>query len=243
MSPRRFLVPPQALAQEMVELPLKEAAHARRVLRLKEGDAVILMDGQGRSAPARIVQVNKKTVLCRMEQVRSAEPLFPRLVICPGLLKAPAMDLLAVKLTELAVDEVRPVICRRSVPQLKDAPARLARWERLGGQALKQSGASRQPLFHPPMPLVDFLAEAPAAALRLMIYEKEPGLTLAQALANAKNPPLVWALIGPEGGFSGQEAQAARLAGFNLCGLPGPILRAETACLAVAAVIRFGGRT
>jgi len=152
------------------------------------------------------------------------------------------MDLLAVKLTELAVDEVRPVICGRSVPQLKEPAVRLARWERLGGQALKQCGASYRPLFYPPIPFARFLADAPDTACRLMIYEKETSLTLAQALANAKNPPLIWALIGPEGGFSGQEAQAARLAGYTLCGLPGPILRAETACLAVAAVIRFGGR-
>lgn len=239
MSARRFLVPPDELAPGEVALPPAEAAHARKVLRLAPGDAVELIDGTGRRARAVLVRLDKSGGACRVEEVERAPAPRPRLVLCPGLLKAPAMDLLAVKLTELAVDQVRPMLTSRAVPRLADPAAKLARWQRLAGQALKQCGAARAPRFLPAAPLAEVLAAAPGGALKLLLYEDEQGATLAQALAAAGGAGEVWALIGPEGGFAPREAAQAREAGFISCGLPHTILRAETASLAVASVIRF----
>lgn len=240
MGLRRFLAPPESFSGDIIELPPQEAAHARKVLRLKTGQEISLIDGQGKSAKARIVQMTKDKVLCRIEQLKSLSPLSPKLVLCPGLLKAPAMDTLAEKLTELAVDEVRPMVCARSVPRLGQPAARLARWERLAGQALKQCGGPRMPRFFPPASLEHILEHAPQSVPRLLLYEKEKASTLAEVLNQLVDINEVWVLVGPEGGFSDQEAEIARLAGFTLCGLAGPILRAETASMAVASVIRFG---
>ncbi len=239
MSLRRFLVPAGALVSGEVALPPEEAAHARKVLRLSPGAEVELIDGTGARARGVLIRLGKQGGAVRVEAVEAAPLPAPRLVLCPGLLKAPAMDLMAVKLTELAVDQVRPMLCSRAVPQVKDAGAKQERWTRLARQSLKQCGAARTPEFMPPAPLDQVLSAPPAGALKLLLYEGEQQTTLATALRGAGPAEEVWALIGPEGGFAPDEAAQAQAAGFVSCGLPHTILRAETACLAVASVIRF----
>lgn len=242
MSLRRFLVEPAALSGELVELDRTEANHARKVLRLSPGQEVELLDGFGKRARAVIEQLGKNGMTCRVLEVETAKPLEPKVVLCPGLAKGPAMDFVAAKLTELAVDEVRPFMARRSEPRIKDPETRLERWRRLAGQALKQCGAPRMPEFFAPIDFADLLALAPADGTRLMLYERWDGQTMADALAVRPTAREVWIIIGPEGGFEAKEADQATVAGFVLCGLPGTILRAETACLAAAAVARFGCR-
>lgn len=237
MSSRRFLVSPEALQSDEVELGPEEAKHARKVLRLKVGNAVQLIDGAGNKVLANIAYMDKHRLLCKVLERKSQEERQLKLVICPGLLKGPAMDLLAVKLTELMATEVRPFNCSRSVPKLKDSYERLMRWERLSGQALKQCGAVQMPLFQEPVEFEEILELAPTHAARLMLYESEGQLSLMQALEG--NWEEIWALVGPEGGFDNQEVQIARDAGFTICGLSGSTLRAETASLALASVVRF----
>lgn len=241
MGRRRFLVPPGALmAGALVDLAPEEAAHAARVLRLAPGDEVWLLDGAGREARAVIEAIDRKRAACRVAAVAELPAPAPRLVLCCGLIKAPALELMAVKLTELMVDEVRLMICAHSVPRPK--PGFEERLARLAAQALKQCGAGRAPVFAPPAPLAAVVAQAPAAAARLMLYEQEQATSLAAGLAAQAGAEEVWLLVGPEGGFSPEEAQAAIAAGFTACGLGPVILRAETAALAAAAVVRFGRR-
>jgi len=240
MSRRRFLVPPGSLEPgRELELPPAEAAHARKVLRLGPDQIVWLLDGRGRVARARLLRVERRSVLARVEEVETPPPPRPRLVLGLGLLKAPAMDLLCRALTELMVQELRPFLCRRSVPRLDKPGQRVERWQRLAAQALKQCGAPQAPRIHQPVPLAEMLAAAPAGARRILLYEEERHHPLARALAGPV-PEEVWLLVGPEGGFTPQEAEAAGQAGFTACTLPGALLRAETAALAAAAVVRFG---
>lgn len=240
MSLRRFLVPPGALTQEIVELERGEAAHARQVLRLKAGDQIWLLDGQGTQARAVISRCDKSGVACQVQDILHTPRPRPRLVLCPGLLKAPAMDLLAVKLCELGVDQVLPFLGPRAVPKVDDPSAKRGRWQRLASQALKQCGAAFAPDFGDPAPLARVLASAPASALKIMLYEDERQTNLAQTLAAQPEAGEVWGLVGPEGGLAPEEVEAAQAAGFISCGLGPVVLRAETASLALAAVVRFG---
>ena len=246
MKSRRFLVEPGSLsmgAEPGTELSLApdEAAHAAKVLRLKPGDGVTLLDGAGVIARAEITSLDKRSVTCRVLEIETPARSAPKLVVCPGLAKNPAMDLIAQKLTELMVDEVRPFISSRSVPKLKDPEARVQRWLKLSRQALKQCGAAWPPEWSAPLELSQILAQPPRHALKLMLYEDaRDAPSLAQALDKRQESSEVWVLVGPEGGFSREEAEAAQTAGWTICSLPGAILRAETAALAAAAVIRFG---
>lgn len=241
MSLRRFLVEPGSLSKGAeIKLALEETSHAVKVLRLKPGDEFELLDGAGIKAKAEITALDKRSVFCRVLEIETQARPLPRLVMCPGLAKSPAMDLMAQKLTELMADEVRPFVSSRSVPKLKDPEARVQRWRKLSLQALKQCGAARPPEWAAPVEFSQILAQPPDAALKLMLYEdagEAPGL--AQALGNREKINEVWVLVGPEGGFSADEAASAQDAGWTVCALPGAILRAETAALAAAAVIRF----
>ena len=242
MSRRRFLVEPGSLSiGAEIRLAPEEAAHAAKVLRLKTGDEVWLLDGEGIIARAAVAALGKRSVVCRVLEMETPARLCPRLVLCPGLAKNPAMDLMAVKLSELMSDEVRPFVSPRSVPKLKDPEARLQRWRKLSLQALKQCGAARPPQWRAPMELAQILIQPPDGALKLMLYEDAEGApSLAQALGQRDKLNEVWVLVGPEGGFSREEADAAQATGWTICALPGAILRAETAALAAASVIRFG---
>ncbi len=237
MSQRRFLVSPADLDQDLVELSPEEAAHALKVLRLAPGDDLWLLDGAGRRARARVETTGKGRVSCRVLEREAPPRPRPRLVLLCGLLKAPALELLAVKLTELAVDEVRLVLSQRAVPKPK--PGREARLDRLAAQALKQCGAAWAPVFHPPQTLAEALAAAPDQARKVILYEDETGQSLAEALARPPAAEEVWGLVGPEGGFAPEEVAQAQAAGFVSCGLGPVILRAETAALACAALVRF----
>ena len=237
VSARRFLVAPESLKPGEVELPPGEAAHARKVLRLKPGEVVELIDGEGRRGLGSVSQADRKKTVCLVERIEDISRLKPRIVVCPALVKGPAMELLAVKLTELAVDEIRPVLTGHTV--MNPASAKQERWQRLAAQALKQCGAGYPPLFHAPVSLAEMLESAPEGAAKLMLYESERNTALAHALGGA-SPDEVWILVGPEGGFTPDEADLAQGAGFIACLLPGPVLRAETASLAAASVVRFG---
>ncbi|KMY68951.1 hypothetical protein AAU61_05155 [Desulfocarbo indianensis] len=242
MSLRRFLAEPGALSLGAeVELSPEEAAHALKVLRLQAGAEVRLLDGAGLIATAQITALGKRSGKCRVLSLAAPPRPTPRLVICPGLAKNQAMELLAVKLCELMVDEVRPFVSSRSVPRLKDPAARRERWRRLSRQALKQCGAAWPPQWHEPRDLAELLEQPPEEALKLLLYEEaSQGPSLAQALGPRQNLSEVWLLIGPEGGFAPQEVELAVSRGWLACGLAGAILRAETASLAGAAVVRFG---
>jgi 16S rRNA (uracil1498-N3)-methyltransferase len=242
MSSRRFLVEPGSLrVGAELQLAPDEAAHAAKVLRLKTEDEIELLDGAGVKARAEIISLDKKTVSCRVLENETPARPKPKLVLCPGLAKNPAMDLIAQKLTELMADEVRPFISSRSVPKLKDPETRVQRWRKLSLQALKQCGAAWSPEWSTPVDFSQVLHQPPAGALKLMLYE-DAGDALSLSLALGKRDELseVWVLVGPEGGFARSEVDAAREAGWTICTLPGAILRAETAALAAAAVIRFG---
>jgi len=242
MSQHFFLVEPQALKQKILKLSAKEAMHARKVLRLRFGDEVWLVDGiTGYRARARITKINTKLVVCQVIEVK--KPLFsprPRLILCLGLLKASAMNFLAVKLTELAVDEIRPFISMRTVPYLKNPNIRVKHWQDLASQSLKQCKAIRIPTFYVPQSLDKLLQLVPSTAARLLFYEKRQDDCVIQFMSNLKNFTEVWALVGPEGGFELDEVKQARAIGFKILNLGSTILRAETASLAISVLFKLG---
>jgi 16S rRNA (uracil1498-N3)-methyltransferase len=241
VSERRFLVSADQIRSELIILDPGEAMHAQRVLRLREGDELWLLDGLGNQALAVVERLNP--MLCRVRERPPWQPPRPRLVMVLGITKPLAMELLAQKLTELMVDEIRLFVAARSVAEAGGHKS--GRWERLAGQALKQCGAARAPRFiYPPSStagLKEALDQAPERelkpALKILASESEKQISLPGILP-AQVPESVWVIVGPEGGLTGPETELARGQGFMPCRLTSSVLRSETAAIVLAGCLR-----
>lgn len=239
---RLVLAPPRFPAAPGAEVRLVGDDHhyLTRVLRHRLGDTLELGDGQGRSAAARITAIDGESLTLLVQTLTPAPPTTaPRLTLLMALLKADRLDLVVQKAVELGAAHVIPVHCARCVarPDAERGAARLERWQRIARGAAQQCGRLDQMTLAPPTPLTTALSETAAEpALRLLPYEGALWRPLRDLLP-APPPPSVHVLIGPEGGFTDAEVEAARAAGYLPCGLGPRILRAETAALAALAVL------
>jgi 16S rRNA (uracil1498-N3)-methyltransferase len=227
---RFFVDLPLALGEH--QLPEAQAHYIGRVLRLAEGDSVQLFNGLGQEYLATLLQVGKKTLSVRVDEVMPgmAEGAL-RIHLGQGLSRGERMDWAIQKATELGVSELTPIVSERCEVRLKDerADKRLAHWRQVAISACEQSGRSTLPLIHPPVVLADWLA-ACEAELKLVLHP------VAAPLSSHAAPASLAFLIGPEGGLSDAEVERAQQAGFHAARLGPRVLRTETAPVVALAV-------
>jgi len=235
---RRFFVPPAGVGDEFVNLPTELVHHLRSVLRLAVGVEVLLLDGCGGHYQCHLTdltpQGGRAVIDNRWTETETALPVR----LLQGVPKGDRFDLILQKGTELGISAFTPVWSQRSIP----APAtgrdekRLQRWQRIIAEAARQSRRPLLPSCAAPQPLASALATT-GEELRLMLWE-EGSQPLATALPQNR-PRDVALLVGPEGGFSADEATAAVAAGFQPVHLGPRILRSETAGFAVSAILQY----
>lgn len=242
---RRFLIDPDSLEKGTARLTGDQARHALRVLRLKRGDTVSLIDGCGHEYEARITGLLRHEL--DLEIIREQAPLPEsrlKLVLGLGLIKADRMDVVVQKGTELGVRALVPVISSRTGhrPSREQSDKRRLRWQKIAREALKQCRRSRPMEIRPMAGLSDFIEAAGEADFKLILYEeKDPHLNQSfRALTKlSPQPQNVWVLVGPEGGFTQDEVLLAGEAGFKIIHLGPRILRSETAALALISILGF----
>jgi 16S rRNA (uracil1498-N3)-methyltransferase len=235
---RQFFVPADAIQDGTVTLPEELANHVGTVLRLTTGDEIILLDGNGNHYRCRIESLGKRAGEARVyEQWLVEEQTIPIRLI-QGLPKGDKMEMILQKGTELGINSFSPVWSERSIPagtSGREAKKR-QRWQRIVTEAARQSRRPILPCCDPPRPLEAVLDDC-NAGLKLMLWE-EGSQPLSQIL-KTEPPRDVALLVGPEGGFSPQEAEMARSHGFLPVHLGARILRTETAGFAVSAVLQY----
>jgi 16S rRNA (uracil1498-N3)-methyltransferase len=241
----RFFVEPELVAAEHVTLPAPLAHQVRDVLRLRRGEQIVLLDNRGGEFITELREVSRRAV-CGVVVARRMGAAEPRvaLVVYQGLLKAAKFEWILQKGTEMGVQAFVPVHCQRSVAGPADADAsKIQRWKRILREAAEQCGRAAVPELLAPRTLATALAEQSEATLTLFAWEGERETTLRDALTVAHQglfrPAHVALFIGPEGGFSAEEAQLAVQHGAQIVTLGQRILRAETAALAAAAIILY----
>lgn len=262
-APRLFIAPARFAPPAPVLLRGAEHHYLTRVLRLRLGDAVVLLDGGGRLGAARLVRVDAEQVELAWEAATTAPASGPQVILLCGLLKGDKQDFVIQKATELGVSAVVPVLCQRSVPQLGEerAEKRQQRWSRIALSAAQQCRRPDVPRVLLPVSLaaaVQDAAPADPGRLSLLLYEGPAAplhaLLPAASTATAPTAPTaptatggadpaalttVRLLVGPEGGFTDAEVAAATAAGFLPASLGPRILRAETAVVAALAVLQY----
>jgi 16S rRNA (uracil1498-N3)-methyltransferase len=245
--PRFFLEKDLEENQRSVKLLGDDAHHIQNVLRQKTGDEILLCSSSGLEHICRIKEFLPGQVILSVEssRVNQTEPAY-HVTLYQGLAKGDKLDMIVQKAVELGVFRIVPVKCQRSVVQLDpaDAARKTARWSRIAAAAAKQCGRGRIPQVAEPLDFTAAVAEASQAAIRLLPWEAERKQGIRAFLekwpeeAN-KQPLTISLIIGPEGGFTEDEAALAVQSGFQAVTLGQRILRTETAGLAVLAMLAY----
>lgn len=221
MTVHRFFVDPTAIAGDRFPLPASIARQVTSVLRLRDGDAIVLLDGDGTEALCRL-----EGEACYVVDRRPAtgEPLH-RLTIVQALLRGDGLEEVVRQGTEVGVAAFRLVVTERCVARTISA-GRLDRLRAIARESAEQSERGIVPAVEAPVPLADVIG--PEA---VVLFERDDATRL-----GALEPPSA-IVIGPEGGFSPAEVEAAVTAGATLAGLGPRILRSRTVAAAAAAVV------
>lgn len=212
-------------------LDANDSRHCVSVLRKRDGDSIVLLNGKGGKAIARITSVNARKCRFDIEQIEEEKARATHLHIAIAPTKnIDRFEFFLEKATEIGVEEITPILCRYSERKvIKDE-----RLQRILIAALKQSERLWLPKLNPLTPLKDFLQQQQGEANRLLAYVPEDDTLMNTFDSKQKN----WiALVGPEGGFSEKEVEDARAAAFTPTSLGNHRLRTETAGIVVASQI------
>ncbi|PIE34887.1 16S rRNA (uracil(1498)-N(3))-methyltransferase [candidate division KSB3 bacterium] len=248
MSKHRFYVSPGRINEGRVSFHKPDIWHITKVLRLSKGQHVIVFDGTGREYRVEIQTITRKDVfgLVREEWEQKRDSSL-HLTLVQGIPKANKMDLIVQKATEVGVTEIIPLNSERSqwgtaTKHRQEAKVyqRLERWSRIGIEAAKQSCRTTVPLIRPVVTVEQYLDRPPAAELKLLLWEEEQHAGLKQILrAQSGAFQSAAVVIGPEGGFSAEEAQQFQRKEYQPVSLGSRILRTETAGIVVLGILQY----
>jgi 16S rRNA (uracil1498-N3)-methyltransferase len=211
--------------------------HLSYSLRAKTGDRIILCDGEGNEYLCRIEQITKEYTSAAIEDVcRSVSEPSIRVCLYQCLPKGDKMEYIIEKAVELGASRIVPVLSSRCVsrPDAAALEKKTARWRAICHSAAKQAGRGIIPEVGHSVDFKTALEQMRESEGRILFYEQSDGRGLEQLVLDASSIAI---LIGPEGGFSEEEAEAARLSGVSLQSLGKRILRCETAPVSAISVI------
>ncbi|HYR41603.1 MAG TPA: RsmE family RNA methyltransferase [Terriglobia bacterium] len=228
MSLRSVYLPVPSIENDQIVLTGDEHLHLI-VARTEKGEVVEIFDGGGRVWTAVIESVNKRETVARVKELRQAPPPSAEVILAMAMIRIPAFELALEKTVEAGVTRIVPFAAARSnvVPG-----NRHDRWTRIVIEAAKQSKHYYLPKLNVPVPFAEVLS-IPAGS-KIMFAEREGG-SLRPALTGS---PVLY-LVGPEGGWSDEELVAAAKKGFHRVSLGAAILKAETAAIIGASLIRY----
>ncbi|HXO17905.1 MAG TPA: RsmE family RNA methyltransferase [Candidatus Dormibacteraeota bacterium] len=239
MTARRFFIEGQRAVGNTVEIEGGDAHKIARVLRLRAGDRIEIVDSTA-TAFAASVDATGRVVHARLievigEHTDRRTPLT--LDVAQAVPKGRRMELVVEKCTELGAGAFLPFYCERSVGR-RVGEEKLARWQRLARTAAQQCGRRDVPQVRDPKRFDELLACFYAYSAVLFAWELAPAAPLYELLQSALPAAgRVLVVVGPEGGFTHDEAEAARQSGAVALSLGPRILRTDTAAIVLLAVI------
>jgi 16S rRNA (uracil1498-N3)-methyltransferase len=233
----RFFCPLPLAAGLAVDLP-EAVAHHLHVVRQQPGAVLTLFNGTGGQYSATLLEVGKRRASARVDAFEDIDvELGYTITLAQALPEASKMDWIVEKAVELGVAAIVPLAAQRCVTRLSGerAEKRHAHWEGIIVAASEQSGRNRLAAL---APLDDFSKwnVRPATAPRILLSPR--GTATLAAWARARAAQDVTIMVGPEGGFSPAEEDAAIAAGAIALTMGPRVLRTETAALAAAATLQ-----
>ena len=237
MSGTRLFSPLPLQTRMDLVLGNEQARYVGRVLRLRKGDQLTLFDGSGDEFPATIVSIGNDEIAFRLRDAiaRNAESTLA-IQLVQGVSRGERMDFVVQKATELGIHRIIPVLTEFSIVKLDPdrARRRQVHWQKIAVSACAQSGRNVVPQVDAALPYATWIGQIGAVdGARLLL---DPSGTSLAKLANPGSNLIL--LVGPEGGLSVTEREAAIAAGFVALSLGPRILRTETAAITAIAALQ-----
>lgn len=222
-----------------------DVKHLYRVLRLNEGDTIVLNNCQGEEFLGQIEDISKTEVLVEIkEKLEINNESEVKIYLFQGLPKSQKMDLIVQKGTELGILEFIPTITERVDIKLKGDFKKLDRLNRIALEAAKQSKRTIVPTVTNPVDFKGAVERLKAMDLILVPYENQEGYGIKTLMSELKeeeknNIKTIGVLVGPEGGFEYSEIEELKESGAKIITLGKRILRTETAGFVCASLINY----
>lgn len=227
----RFFTPTDGIEGDSIRIRGEDAFHIARSLRMAEGDGITVCDMQGNEHYCRLTRIRDEECECTVISTKKGDTEPPaEITLFMAYPKGDKLETVVQKAVELGAYKIVPFESSRCIkrPKAEKQEKHTARLSRIAEEAAKQCGRSRLPIVTPPVSFSQMLDMAKEAELPLFCYEGDGTASLKQVL-EGKNPATISAVVGCEGGFSLDEANAATEAGLIPVNLGKRILRCETA--------------
>src|SRR5262245_11540388 len=236
-----FFVDPGGITPPTIRITGELLHHLRNSLRLQPGATLALNDARGTRYRVEVTHVSSQAIESRIlgHQIAPTDRTSP-IVLGQALIKGDKMDWVIQKATELGVATIVPIYSLHSI--IRPNPERLdhqrARWSRIARDAAQQSERWTIPTITDPLHRAETCHQYAASPLKGMLVERSSGPSLA-AIPLPRDPqqPIVL-LVGPEGGWAGNEQSLAQEQGFIPLSIGPRILRAETAAIAALSILQ-----
>jgi 16S rRNA (uracil1498-N3)-methyltransferase len=239
---RRFYIAPEMISQGRARLDPSQTRHLVRVLRMNTSDEVVIFDGKSEFI-ARVAEIKPKEVTLDILREIEPEPGLPfEFWLAQALIKGPRMDWAIEKATELGVTRFIPMqTARCAVRAGREPREKLSRWRKIAQSAAAQSGRKDTPLIESPRTFENIINER--ADIKVLLWEGEKNTGLEpiiqkwNQIKTGKSSHTIMLMIGPEGGFTAEEVNAALAQGWQTWGLGRLVLRSETAAIVGTAIL------
>ncbi len=218
---------PELAADGVVALDEDQSRHARKVLRLQPGAGIELIDGRGGLAEAELTGYQGRQAVVQIRAVhREAQP-DGGVVVAACLPKGSRAEDMVDMLSQAGASAFWPIVAERSQSGVEDK--KLARLRKRAGESVKQCGRLWAMDVAEPMAFAEVIQQVGSSGWMLDVTGQQRG-------PNAAEPTEIVLLIGPEGGWTEAERQAAQQAGVGTWCLGGPVMRVETAAVVATGV-------
>lgn len=236
----RFFVSPEEIQGDFLVLTGENAEHAK-VLRLKNGENVLVCDGCGNECVCTVSDVSpgQISLVVQKRQESISEPKVKASVYM-AFPKADKLEHVIQKATELGAFEIVAFPSARCVsrPDDKSLKKKRERWQKIAASAAEQSGRGLVPEIVILGSYQEALKRAGECDLSILFYENERATTLKMAI-EGNHFDSISLLTGPEGGLETREVEMAKDADFQICTLGSRILRCETAPLCALSAVMY----
>ena len=232
----------RGLLADTIKITGSDAHHLMHVMRAKAGQLVTVVDDNGQVAAMEMVAFSDSAVTLQLKEHLAADTESPlKIMLAQCLLKADKMDMVVQKAVELGAVGVIPISSQNCVARYdaKKGAARKDRWQKIADEAAKQCGRTALLKVRPIVTLGQFIADMQATDSSLVFFYENENEQSAKAYLRSLKAKQIVLLVGPEGGFSLDEAKLIEEAGGKSVTLGPRILRAETAALTAIAVTQY----